>query len=109
MRDHVSRLVGLERFDVKRVLEECDRLNLEVELVARAGCWPRCGWASLEVKDRPRARVRDLPIAGRITHLLWRKRRDHRAGCGRGFTESHLEPTGDEAPSPRPPLGSTQP
>jgi hypothetical protein len=33
-----SRLVGLEGFEVKRVIEECDRLDLEVELVARAGC-----------------------------------------------------------------------
>jgi hypothetical protein len=64
MQDHVSRLLGLERCDVKRVLEERDQLDLKVELVARAGCCPRYGWASLEVKDRPRARVRDLPIAG---------------------------------------------
>jgi transposase len=36
-------------------------------------------------------RVRDLPLAGRVTHLVWRKRRYRCAECGRTFTESHLE------------------
>ena len=67
MQDDVSRLVGLEGFEVTRVIEVGGRLDLEVELVARAGCCPRCGRASVEVKDRPRVRVRDLPIAGRVT------------------------------------------
>jgi transposase len=34
-------------------------------------------------------RVRDLPTAGRRTHLVWRKRRYRCAGCGRSFTEAH--------------------
>jgi transposase len=91
MQDHVSRLVGLEGFEVKRVIEVGDRLDLEVELVARAGCCPRCGRASVDIKDRPWVRVRDLPLAGRVTHLVWRKRRYRCAGCGRTFTESHPE------------------
>jgi hypothetical protein len=41
MQDHVSCLVGLEGFEVKRVVEVAHRLDLEVELVARAGCCPR--------------------------------------------------------------------
>ena len=36
MQDHVNRLVSLEGFEVKRVVEDGDRLDLEVELVARA-------------------------------------------------------------------------
>ena len=91
MQADLSRLVGLEGFEVKRVIEDGDRLDLEVELVARAGCCPGCGRASLDVKERPRVRVRDLPIAGRVTHLVWRKRRYRCAGCGRTFTESHPE------------------
>jgi hypothetical protein len=88
MRDDLSRLVGLEGFEVKRVI---DRLDLEVELVARAGCCPRCGRGSVDVKDRPVVRVRDLPIAGRVTQLVWRKRHYRCRGCGRTFTESHPE------------------
>jgi hypothetical protein len=58
MRDHVSRVVGLEGFEVKGVFEEGGQLDLQVELAAYAGCCPGCGRASLEVKDRPRVRVR---------------------------------------------------
>jgi transposase len=91
MRDHVSRLVGLEDFEVKRVVEVGDRLDLEVESVAGAGCCPRCGRSSVEVKERPVVRVRDLPIAGRMTHLVWRKRRYRCRECGRSFIETHPE------------------
>lgn len=34
-------------------------------------------------------RVRDLPIAGRLTEVVWRKRRYRCAECGRTFTETH--------------------
>jgi transposase len=91
MREDLSLLVGLEGFEVKGVIERGDRLDLEVERVARAGCCPDCGRASLEVKERPRVRVRDLPLAGRVTDLVWRKRRYRCGGCGRTFTESHPE------------------
>ena len=33
--------------------------------------------------------VRDLPIAGRLTRLVWRKRRYRCTDCGHTFTESH--------------------
>jgi hypothetical protein len=36
-------------------------------------------------------RVRDLPLAGRPTYLVWRKRRYGCEGCGRTFTETHPE------------------
>jgi hypothetical protein len=35
--------------------------------------------------------VGDLPIAGRVTYLVWRKRRYRCAGCGQTFTESPPE------------------
>lgn len=34
-------------------------------------------------------RVRDLPVAGRVTFLRWRKRRFVCEGCERTFTETH--------------------
>jgi hypothetical protein len=43
----------LEVSDVKRVIEEGDRLDLEVEpWRAHAGCCPGCGRASLDIKDQ---------------------------------------------------------
>jgi transposase len=43
------------------------------------------------VKERPLVRVRDLPIAGRLAEVVWRKRRYRCAECGRTFTETHEE------------------
>ena len=91
MQDDLTRLVGLEGFEVKRVIEVGDQLDLEVELVARAAVCPRCGRGSREVKERPRVRVRDLPLAGRRTNLVWRKRRFLCEPCGRTYTERHPE------------------
>jgi transposase len=58
---------------------------------SRAGCCPGCGRGSLTVKDRPVVRVRDLPVAGRPTWLVWRKRRFCCEGCRHTFTETHPE------------------
>ena len=91
MQEDISRLLGLEGFAVTAVEERGDELDLEVELVARAGCCPRCGRASCDLKERPVVGVRDLPIAGRRTRLRWRKRRFGCRACGRSFTESHPE------------------
>ena len=91
MYEQLSGLLGLEGFTVTAVVERGDELDLEVELVAAGGCCPRCGRASCEVKDRPLVRVRDLPIAGRRTFLVWRKRRFRCRVCGCTFTERYEE------------------
>lgn len=89
MQDDVSRLVGIDGLAVTRVLDHGWWLELEVELAARAACCRWCGRGSLTVKDRDVVRVRDLPIGGRATWLVWRKRRYFCEGCERTFTEAH--------------------
>jgi transposase len=76
MHGQISRLVGLEGFGVTRVIEKGE------------GACPHCGRGSIEVKERPRVRIRDLPICGRRTHPIWRKRRYRCVGCERTFTEA---------------------
>jgi transposase len=49
----------------------------------------RLGRAQAEPKQRPEVVVRDLPISGRPTVLVWRKRRWRCTSCGKSFTESH--------------------
>ncbi|MGH2800753.1 MAG: ISL3 family transposase [Thermoleophilaceae bacterium] len=66
-----------------------DQIELVVESRHDAGCCPYCGRAALEPKERPEVVVRDLPISGRPTMLVWRKRRWRCTACGRSFTESH--------------------
>src|SRR6266511_3522320 len=92
MFEDLSRLLGLERLTVTAVVERGGELDLEVEFATPAGgCCPRCGRARCEVKERPLVRVRDLPIAGRRTFLVWRKRRFRCRACGCTFTERHEE------------------
>ncbi len=91
MYQQVSRLIGLDDFEVRAVSGAGEQLDLEVELLTRANSCPHCGRGSPEIKERPLVRVRDLPIGGRKAHLFWRKRRYLCRGCGRSFTESHPE------------------
>jgi transposase len=89
MQDHATRLVGLDGLVVTGVQRTGEQLDLQVELLSRAGGCPRCGGSELRVKERPRVRVRDLPIAGTLTRLVWRKRRYCCWECGRTFSETH--------------------
>ena len=109
MPDDVSRLVGIDGLVVTGLVERTEQLELEVELMLEAGCCRWCGRGSLKVKDRPVVRVRDLPVAGRVTWLLWRKRRFYCEACGRRFTardrrlRSRSPPGGRGAQWPQPP------
>jgi transposase len=89
MRDHAPRLVGLDGLVVTEVQRAGEQFDLQVELLARATGCPCCGGSELRVKERPSVRVRDLPIAGRVTRLVWRKRRYRCSDCARTFTETH--------------------
>ena len=75
MHDDLNLVLGIEGFRVTAVSERGDELELEVELVARAGVCPGCDRPTVDVKERPVVRVRDLPLLGRRTRLVWRKRR----------------------------------
>jgi transposase len=90
MRDDGSRLLGLSELRVTRVVvAEGDALDLEVESVARAEACPRCGAENLVIKERPVVVARDLPLAGRVAHIRWRKRRYRCRACGVSHTEQH--------------------
>ncbi len=90
MHDDGSRLLGLAGLRVTGVVEgDGDALDLEVESIARADCCPHCGGEDLVIKERPVVGVRDLPLAGRVARLRWRKRRWRCRRCGRTHTEQH--------------------
>jgi transposase len=91
MQDDATRLVGLDGFVVTEVRRTGEQLDLQVELLARATSCPHCGGIEVGIKERPLVRVRDLPIAGRVTRLTWRKRRYRCAECARTFTETHQQ------------------
>jgi transposase len=90
MQDEASRLLGLTGLRVTRVVVSgSDALDLEVESIERRGDCPHCGCTELVIKERPVVGVRDLPMAGRVARLLWRKRRFGCRSCGRSHTERH--------------------
>ena len=82
MQDNATRLVGLDGLVVTGVQRTGGRLDLEVELCERAASCRHCGGVEVCVKERPRAFVRDLPIAGTVTRLVWRKRATGAATVG---------------------------
>ncbi len=75
MFEQLSRVLGLDGLAVTAVRERAEELEVEVELIVVASSCRLCGGSELEVKERPRVRVRDLPLAGRRVTLVWRKRR----------------------------------
>jgi hypothetical protein len=95
MQDDVSRLLGIEGMAVTGVADYGWWIELEVELVACAGCCRWCGRGSLKVKARDPVRVRDLSLAGRITYLCWRKRRFRVRGV---WADVHRDPCGAALP-----------
>jgi transposase len=95
MQDHANRLVGLDGLVVTEVQRTGEQLDLQVGLNARAASCTHCEGTELRVQERPLVRVLDLPNAGRLTRLAWRKRRYRCANCARTFTETH-----DQLPHP---------
>jgi transposase len=76
-----------------RVLEVLEDLpeRLVVAVVAVAGwvrCWA-CGYKTRAVHQTTKVRVRDLPVGGRPTTLVWHRRRFRCRRCGTTTTESH--------------------
>jgi transposase len=89
MFEQLSRVLGLDGLAVIGVCERVDELEVEVELSVVASECRLCGGSKLEVKERPRVRVRDLPLAGRRVTLVWRKRRFRCQRCRCSFSELH--------------------
>ena len=85
MQDHATCLLGLEGFVVTGV-QRAGELDLRSSC-SRAVFCPPCG-GDVRVKERLRVRVRDLPVAGQLTRLMWRKRRYRCVECGRTFREA---------------------
>jgi transposase len=90
MHEEISRMLGLAGLRITDVvIRDTHALELELESVGSSERCPRCGSEDLVIKERPRVGVRDLPVAGRVTRLLWRKRRWRCRDCGRTHTEQH--------------------
>lgn len=67
--------------------------RLEVELISpRSWSWcPHCGFKTTTVHDRRRRKIRDLPVSGRRTTLVWIRRRFVCENCDERHLEIHPE------------------
>ena len=73
------------------VVDTTDRLIVEVASTRRWSRCPHCGFKCWTVHDRRRRKVRDLPVSGRATTLLWLRRRFACGNCGERHLETHQE------------------
>jgi len=92
--DAINLSLGLEGFAVLDTIEDEDQIEVVIELIARAGVCPGCAGVSTTVHERAEVRVRDVPLQGKPTYLVWRKRRFRceRSECERGtFSEEHAQ------------------
>lgn len=92
--DAISLCLGLEGFTVLDTIEDEDQVEVVIELTSEAGVCPGCACISTVVHERAEVRMRDVPLQGKPTYLVWRKRRFRceQAECERGtFSDEHAE------------------
>ena len=73
------------------LVDEIDRLDVEV---CSTRSWSRCPWCGFrcrDVHDRRRRRIRDLPVSGRRATLVWVRRRFACGNCSERHLEHHPE------------------
>ena len=73
------------------VTDSPSRLEVAVEAAWSSSRCPQCGFKCRRVHDRRVKRVRDRPVSGRETVLLWRRRRWRCDNCGERHLECHRE------------------
>ena len=73
------------------LVDEVDELVVKVAASTRsASPCPRCGFRCWRVHDGRLQKVRDLPVSGRRTTLVWVRRRFVCDDCGARHLENHL-------------------
>jgi transposase len=71
------------------LVDAVDRLEVEAVSARSWSRCPFCGFTTRTVHDRHRRRVRDLPVSGRLTTLVWIRRRFVCGNCDERHLETH--------------------
>ena len=89
--DEMSVRLHLKRLRVTRVVvDEIERLEIEVTDTRTVVRCPFCGFKTSRVHETRRVMIKDLPL-GRPTTLVWLQRRFECENCGQRHTEDHPE------------------
>lgn len=73
------------------LVDTVDRLEVEVASTRSWSRCPHCGFKTRVVHDRRRRKIRDLPVSGRRTTLVWIRRRFSCGNCDERHLETHPE------------------
>ena len=73
------------------LVDTIDRLEIEVTSTRSWSRCPHCGFKTKTVHDRRRRKIRDLPVSGRRTTLVWVRRRFSCDNCDERHLEIHTE------------------
>jgi transposase len=74
---------------VEAVVDVTERLEIVVSDVHSLVTCPLCGRKTSKVHDTRRVRIKDLPVLGAETTLIWLRRRFSCEGCGGRHLEDH--------------------
>ena len=87
--DHITKLLDLESMVIRDVTVTPDTISLFVEQERRPHDCPQCGCLTDQVHDYRIQKVVDLPIHGKTSALIYRKRRYRCPSCGKRFYEKN--------------------
>jgi transposase len=73
------------------LVDTATRLEIEVTSTRSWSRCPHCGFKTRTVHDRRRRKIRDLPVSGRRTTLVWIRRRFACDNCDERHLETHPE------------------
>ena len=73
------------------LVDTASRLEVEVVSTRSWSRCPHCGFKTRTVHDSRRRKIRDLPVSGRRTTLVWIRRRFSCGNCDERHLESHVE------------------
>jgi len=73
------------------LVDTASRLEVEVISTRSWSRCPFCGFKTRTVHDRRRRKIRDLPVSGRRTTLVWIRRRFACGNCDERHLETHRE------------------
>lgn len=83
-----SNLINLKEVKVKKVMHSDTSLKLYITTNAKQQVCPACNETTSKVHDYRNQRINDLPISGKSTILILRKRR-YVCKCGKRFFENY--------------------
>jgi transposase len=90
--DSMTVRLKLRRIRVVEVLVDVtERLEIVVSDLRSVVTCPLCGGKTAKVHDTRRVRIKDLPVLGAKTTLIWLRRRFSCANCGERHLEAHPE------------------